>query len=98
LNDITTVDEYKCLNQPGLSYTNTKLFTEVKRGCLRKKRNGKKEMTKNGKKKNGKSHEKTHFSRFFFYTSFRRVFKVFFAWFFGFIFITNQLTSLLSLP
>jgi len=66
LNDITTVDEYKCLNQTGLSYINTKLFMEVKRGCLRKKKNGKKERTKNGKKKNGKSHEKTNFHDFSF--------------------------------
>jgi hypothetical protein len=54
LEETTTSDEQKCLNHSKLSYTNTKLCTEVKKGCLRKTKNGKRGKTKNGKKKNGK--------------------------------------------
>jgi len=38
---------------------------EVKKRCLRKKRNGKKEKTKNGKKRNGRIAASAFFECFF---------------------------------
>ncbi len=63
---------------------------EVKKGCLRKKKNGMKRAKKNGKKRNGKTDELEN-SLCLFFVSYNWSFGVEFVLFFGSIFITPQL-------
>jgi hypothetical protein len=62
---------------------------EVKKGCLRKKKNGTKRAKKNGKKRNGKTDELVKFFVF----SLSHIIRLSrrFLLFFGSIFITPQL-------